>query len=282
MFCGGVVAQVAVPTEKPEQAVYVQLAPYISAKPVDLSVMSSVPRGRSTVLGGELLNIDAVRDELTLKVFQQRPMKILFDERTQVYRDGERIALHDLAPAYHASVETVLDGTKVFALSIHILTQPPEGESQGSVLSYNPGKNLLIINDPLSSAATTLTVPLHTLILHEGQSSVFSGPSGVPDLVKGSLISVKFKSNEEGRGVATQIAVLATPGSDFTFSGILSALDLHSGFMTLVDYRDEKSYDIFFDATHLQAAGNLRERDHVRVTAAYNGVRYVAIAVTLE
>ena len=36
-------------------------------------------------------------------------MKILFDERTQVYRDGVRIPLRDLRPEDHASVQTILE-----------------------------------------------------------------------------------------------------------------------------------------------------------------------------
>jgi hypothetical protein len=101
---------------------------------------SAAPAARkSTVIGGAIQNIDPVRDQFTLKVFGGKPMKILFDERTQVYRDGKKTPLRELRPDDHASVETVLDGTKVFALSVHMLSQLPEGERQGQVIDYNAG-----------------------------------------------------------------------------------------------------------------------------------------------
>ena len=84
-------------------------------------------------------SVDPVTDPLTLKVFGGKRMKILFDERTQVYRDGAKTSLRDLHANDRASVETMLDGTTVFARSIHMLSQAPEGECQGQVLNYDPG-----------------------------------------------------------------------------------------------------------------------------------------------
>ena len=83
--------------------------------------------------------VDPVRDQLILSVYGTKPMKILYDERTQVYRDGVKTSLSDLRAKDHASVQTVLDGTKIFAVSIHMLSQAPQGECQGQVLSYDAG-----------------------------------------------------------------------------------------------------------------------------------------------
>ena len=104
---------------------------------VNLTSLPAVPKGKSTILGGEIRSVDPVRDQLTLRVFGQRPVKVLFDERTQVYRDGKRISLLNLGPVGHASVQTVLDGTNVYALSIHMLSHLPEGEYQGHVLGFD-------------------------------------------------------------------------------------------------------------------------------------------------
>ena len=51
-----------------------------------------------------------------------------------------RSPLRDLRPGDHVSVETVLDGTTVFARSIHMLSGSPEGECQGQVMSYDPAR----------------------------------------------------------------------------------------------------------------------------------------------
>src|SRR5579863_3285059 len=73
------------------------------------------PRGNSTVIGGAIRGVDLVRDQFTLNVFGGRTMKVLFDQRTQVYRDGAKTAPRDLRIGEHVSVETMLDGTAVFA-----------------------------------------------------------------------------------------------------------------------------------------------------------------------
>jgi hypothetical protein len=223
-----------------------------------------------------------VRDELTLKVFGQRPVKILFDERTQVYRDGKKISLRDLGSADHASIQTVLDGTNVYALSIHMLSRSPEGEYQSRVLNYNPETRELTVSSVLFREPIKLLVPVNTPVARVGQAAFSSAHSGSSDLVRGALISVKFESNSKGRGVASQIAVLATPGSVFVFNGNLSVLDMHSGILTLVDPRDETSYQISFDSAHLPTSRNLHLGDNVMVTADFDGTRYVASAITVN
>jgi hypothetical protein len=250
--------------------------------PADSSALPSAPNGKSTVLGGEIRKVDPVRDELILGVFGQRPVKILFDARTQFYLDGKEIPLGKLRPTHHASVQTVLNGTDIYALSIHTLSQLPEGEYQGQVISYNSVTRELIVSAALSRPPFTLLVAPDTRIAREGPGLLSFALTGASDLVKGTLISIEFTSDRKGRGVASQIAILATPGSEFAFSGSLSALDLHSGLMVLVDPRDNKSYQIYFDSTQLPASQNLHEGDNVSVTAKYDGTRYVASALTVD
>jgi hypothetical protein len=207
-------------------------------------------------------------------------VKILFDERTQVYCDGKKIPLRDLVPSDHASVQTVLDGTNVYALSVHVMSQSPEGEYQGRVLNYNPDTGELTVASVLLHEPIKLLVPVNTPITRLGQPTFASLHSGASDLVTGALISVKFESNKKGQGVAREVTVLATPGSAFEFSGNLSSLDMHSGMLVVVDPADDKSYEIFFDSANLPESRNLHEGDHVRVTASFDGTRYVASALT--
>jgi hypothetical protein len=250
------------------------------------STLPPIPKGKSTVMGGEIHDVDPVRDQFTLKVFGGGAVKILYDERTQVYRDGIKTPLRDLRSQDHASVETVLDGTNVFALSIHMLSQSPAGEAQGQVLSYNSGTGELAVSDALSRDPIKLLVPAGTPIVRQGQdafSDANRGPSDlVSDLVRGTLISVEFKSNNEGRGVASHIAILATPGSAFVFSGNITFLDLHSGLLALVDPRDNKSYQISFDTARYPVSRDLHEGEHITVTANFDGARYVASAITVN
>jgi hypothetical protein len=249
---------------------------------VDLPVLPPLPQGKSTIVGGEIQSVDPVRDVLTLKVFGKQKMKIQFDERTKVFRDGEETPLHELGPANHASVETVLDGTGVYAISVHLLSDAPEGEFQGRVLSYNSGTRELIINSGLSREPFTLLVPGDTPVVRVRQASLSTLTSGASDLVKGALISVKFESDSKGRGVVSQIAILATPGSAFVFSGNLTALDVHSGTLVLIDPQNNKSYQIFFDSAHIPTSHDLHLGDHVVATTTFDGARYVANAITIN
>ena len=245
----------------------------------DLPGLPPLPRGKSTIIGGEIRRVDPVRDELTLKAFGQRPMKILFDERTQVYRDGNRISLRDLGPSNHASVQTLLDGTTIYALSIHILSQSPEGEYQGRVLNYNSDTHELTVSSVLSRDPIKLLVPASTPVARVGQPAFTSTHPGSSDLVRGALILINFESDGKGRGVASKIAVLAIPGSSFTFTGDISTLDLHSGILVLVDPTDEHEYQISFDSARLQVSKNLHIGDHIMVAASFDGTRYVASAI---
>jgi len=256
-----------------------QAALVSESKDRDLPALPAAPGGKSTILGGEIRNIDHVRDQFTLKAFGQRPMKILFDERTQIYMDGKKIPLHDLHAASHASVQTVLDKTNVFAVSIHMLSQVPEGEYQGRVLNFNPNTNQLTVSAALSVQSIKLVVPVNTPILHEGQTGVSTAPPGSTDLVNGAMVSIKFKSDKLGGGVASEITILATPGSEFVFRGNLTSLDMHSGYLVLVDPRDGKDYQVFFDSARIPISLTLHIGDFVNVKTSFDGNRYVASAI---
>lgn len=246
----------------------------------DLSVLPSMPGGRSTILGGAIRNVDPVLDQFTLRVFGQRPVKIFFDERTQVFRNGSRIPLRELHAEEHASVQTVLDRGSIFAITIHMLSETPEGECQGRVLTYNPESHELTVGSSLTRVPIKLVIDEGTPIVREGQSAFKSAAGGPSDLVNGALVVVKFEADAKGRAVARHVTVLARPGSDFVFSGKVSSLDMHSGLLVLEDPRDQRTYQISFDPARTPAVGNLHMGDQVRVIASFEGARYTATEIT--
>jgi hypothetical protein len=225
--------------------------------------------------------VDRVRDQFTLNVFGGRTLKVLFDERTQVYRDGARSALRDLRTGDHVSVETVLDGTTVFARSIHLLSAVPEGECQGQVLNYNPGDRELTVRDALSRQPVKLQVPAGTAIVRQGQAASAS-LDGFSSLARGALISVKFQSDNKGHGVASKIVILAVPGAAFVFVGNVTFLDLRSGLLVLVDPRDDKRYEVSFDSARFPMSHELHEGADLTVTADFDGARYVASKIAIN
>ena len=246
------------------------------------AALPPAPKGRSTVLGGVIHDVDPVRDQFTLKIFGGQRVKVLYDERTQVFRNGTKISLLDLQPNEHASVETTLDGTTIFALRIHMLTQLPEGESRARVLSFNPQTGDLTINVALSEQPIKLRVPPGTPVVHVGQDAVSTDQRGAADLTAGSVVDVKFTGGKGGRSVATHIDILATPGSSFVFSGKVSSLDLHSGRFEVVDPRDSRSYAVVFEPARFPVASQLHNGSDVKVTTSFDGTRYVANQIVLE
>ncbi|HTF63294.1 MAG TPA: hypothetical protein VK638_11350 [Edaphobacter sp.] len=241
----------------------------------------ALPQGKSTVIGGTISIVDPVTDELTLQVFGGRRMKILFDERTEVYRDGAKTSLRDLHANDRASVETMLDGTDVFARSIHMLSRSPEGEYQGQVLSYDPGRSILTLSESLTRGSVQLRVPAGTTIVREGQTASASGQAGLSDLVKGTLIAARFQS-DKGQGVASRIAILAIPGETLSFSGNVSFLNLGSNQFVVANAGNDQSYKISFDPASFPETRNLREGTSVKVTAEFDGSRYVARTITIQ
>jgi hypothetical protein len=115
-----------------------------------------------------------------------------------------------------------------------------------------------------------------------GQGELSASHQGSSDLVKGTLISLTFQPSKKGQGIASRIEILATPGAAFVFGGSLSSLDMHTGLLTVVDPRDEKSYQIAFDPSRFPTSQTLHEGDNVRVAATFDGSRYVAYSIALN
>ncbi len=276
------IAYYAFADDKPQQSGVMPPSPVTEGVSTGLPALPLVPPGKATVMGGEIHNVDPVRDQFTLEVPGGRPIKLLFDARTQLYRDGVKIAPGNLHSGDRASVETVLDGTNVFALSIHMLSHPPEGECQGQVMSYDPRSRELMVSSALSHEPIKLLVPPGTPTIRQGQATSSSTPPSSADFVAGTLLSVKFESDNQGRGVASQIAILAIPGSSFVFSGNIASLDLHTGLLVLDDPSGDKSYQLSFDPARIPLSQNLHLGEHVTVTASFNGARYVAGAIAVD
>lgn len=283
LILGGVLAAQSLTTvASAEQSPEPQLAMEAVKASMTFPAIPAAPQGKSTIMGGEIQKLDPVRDQFLLKAFGQRPITILFDERTQLYLDGKKIPLRDLRSDSVASIQTVLDGTNVFAIGIHLLSRAPEGEYEGQVLRYDAGTRELTVSAASSHDPVKLVVPMNTPITRVGQVDLSSPQPGLSDLVRGTLISLTFEPNNKGQGIANRIEVLASPGSAFVFGGSLSSLDMHTGLMTLIDPRDERAYRIVFDPSKFPTSQSWHEGDNVRVTATFDGTRYVANSIALN
>lgn len=251
-----------------------------ATSPAKLAAIPALPRGESTILGGAILGIDPVLDRFTLNVVGEKPMRILYDERTQVYLDGKKIPLRNLGPAEHASIQTVLDGTSVFAISVHILSQLQQGDYIGEVLSYNPETGDLNLVSSAGAQSVRVRVAPDTRFARKGQGSFASVAASAADLQRGSLVNIQFEPDGKGRATAGEITFLATPGAQFVFSGSIIALDTRAGTMVLLDPLNNETYPIAFAPGSISGLQDIRSGQRVRIKAQYDGTRYLAQDVT--
>lgn len=252
-----------------------------SAAPMKESALAeSLPPAKLdklTLLGGTIDSVNQVRDELLIKTFGGGHIKVLFDERTRIYLDRMTIGhQRDLRHGQRIHLDAVLEGTRVFAQNIYVLGQPPTIESKGQVESYQASSAELIMRD--FSLQTTVRVHLlpGTVVRHNDR---FISPI---DIQPGSLISVAFQPEGNGRVNASMILVAAQVGETFTFAGRVAHLDMRSQLVVLETLSDHNTYEIYFDSARVPGADLLREGVDAVIAAKFDGTRYVASTLSIN
>ncbi len=233
-----------------------------------------VPRRDATLIGGTIGHLDRVRDHLTVNVFGGGRATVLFDPRTKVYRGLKEVTIADLREGERVYLDTILDGATVFARAIRLSGASALGESQGVVLKYRQDRGELTLRDGISPEPVRIRI---------NGSTKFQQNRGTvsPDtLAPGSLISVAFSSDGNGRDLAREISILALPGARFTFSGQILHIDLRTGLLVLNSETDHKTYEIYMDRSR-PPDENLRPGAKVTVISTFENSRYVAREVTI-
>jgi hypothetical protein len=238
--------------------------------------MPRVPTAKTTLIGGTVQRLNRVQDQLTIQTFGGGRMKISFDPRTHIYHDGAQALASDLHQGDRVYVDTVLDGNTVFARSVRIKSTASAGENQGIVVSYRSDRGELLLRDALSPEPLKIHLTPQTL-LKKGDHSVSAA-----ELVPGTLVSVKFGSQSRGPDVAQEIVVLAVPGTNFTFAGRVTGLDLRLGLLVLTASTDRKSYEIYFNPSMSAVDDKLHPGADVTAVANFDGTHYVARSLTIN
>jgi hypothetical protein len=232
----------------------------------DLPVL---PPKKASLIGGTVQKVDRVRDELTLRIFGGGKMKIFYDPRTHILRGDSQGSASDLRLGDRIYVDTVLDGSSVFARNIRLAATAAAGKSQGVVVSYRPDREELVVRDQLSPEPVKLHLDSRTEIIQDGHAA------SAGELVPGTLVNVEFASQKDSRN-AEQVSILAVPGTSFTFSGRVTSLDLHVGLLVLDSRSDHKTYEIYLDPSSVQVNDRLQLGADVTAVANFDGTRYVA------
>lgn len=233
-----------------------------------LPELPPIPKANATLVGGTVDKIDHVRDKITVRIFGGGKESFLFDPRTRVYRGGQAATIADLHEGERIYLDTILDGNDVFARSIRLSGPRATGTSQGVVLNFRSDRGELTVRDGLSPNPVEIRVTSSTKVV-QGDRAV-----SINKLVPGSLISARFSSAQDARNTATDIAILAQPGTEYTFSGQVVHIDLRTGLLVLNSAIDHKTYEVYLPTT-ITPDENLQPGTTVTAVTAFNGERYV-------
>ncbi|MGA9528742.1 MAG: DUF5666 domain-containing protein [Terriglobales bacterium] len=233
------------------------------------------PAGRTTVVGGILGSLDQVRDRLTLKIFGGGHLTVLFDERTQLFRDGKAKSLDELKNGDRVYIDTTLDGDSVFARNIRISSAPQTGQGDGQVIAFDPRNGDLLLRETLVPVPVKMRLTSDAIVLRENQAV------DVSRLSPGTLVSIVFEPGKNGEASVRKISIVASPGAICGFSGRVEYIDLHTGLVAVVDPRNNKSYDIHFEPGSAMIR-ELHEGTNISVQASFDGTRYEARTLTLH
>jgi len=234
-----------------------------------------VPSVKATLVGGTVEKLDRVRDEITVSLFGGGREKILFDPRTRIYKGNLEGLSTDLHEGQRIYLDTILDGSTIFARSIRLRTTSNLAEGRGVVLRYRSDRGELVMRDAISPDSVRIRTDASTKLTQGGRVVQWSS------LTPGCLIAVEFSSNGKNHDMAREISILAQPGVDYTFTGQVVHLDLRTGLLVLNSLTDRKMYEIYLSPSSVPSE-DLQIGALVSVTAQLENSRYVARNVTMQ
>ena len=231
-----------------------------------------LPKGQVTLIGGVITHLDEVTNRMVVEPFgSKQKLHVAFDTRTHFYRDMKPISYREIRSGQRIYLDTMLNGTRVFAKTIWIQSSVDSGLGRGQIVDYDPERRILSIRDEISSQPLKMQLTPSTVIQENGS------PAGTEALVRGALVAVNFGAQRELR----QVNLLARPGSTFTFAGRVSYLDLSQKIIALDNRADSKKYDISVAAIAPSLIRQLHEGSEINVSTVFDGERYDARSIDL-
>jgi len=173
-------------------------------------------------------------------------------------------------------VDSQLDGPKIFARSVRVVTELTPADADGQLLGYDQRNGVISMRDRLSAQSISFSVNGGTKILKENDQ-----PGSAADLQRGALVSVEFSPDRSNRGVAQKIRVLAVPGEMFRFAGSITHLDVKASTMAIENVSDGRNYEIAFERADVTGRDDLAVGAEVNVVAAFQGDNYLARQITV-
>jgi hypothetical protein len=231
-----------------------------------------LPHNTVTLIGGTVVSLDEIMNRMTLQPFgTKRKMDVRFDTRTHFYENGKPITEKEVKQGQRIYLDSMLNGTKVFAKTIWIQTAMDSGIGQGQIIDFDSRQQILTVRDELSSQPLKLHLTSATVINKGDQ------PGSTSDLTSNVLVALTFGPQRQ----VQQVTILATPGTSFTFAGRVTFIDMSQKLIALDNRSDGKKYDVYVNAIPESILRQVREGSDVSVSAVFDGNQYAARSVEL-
>lgn len=229
--------------------------------------LPELPNNKVTLIGGTVQSLDEIMNKMVVVPFgSKQKIEVAFDTRTHFFQDGKPISYRTIREGQRVYLDTMLNGSIVFAKKIWIQSTADSGFGRGQVVGYDQEHQTLTVRDELSSQPIKMQL-LQSTVVKKGQET-----GAVADLVPGTLVSMSFGPQRELR----EINLLARPGTAFVFEGRISYLDMSRKLIAIDNRSDDKKYDISVGAIAPSILHQLREGAEVSVSAVFDGSQYAA------
>jgi hypothetical protein len=250
----------------------VKTFPENKVEAVDPRIASQpLPRKKLTLIGGTVKEIDPIRNRMTVDIYGGKQMKLIFDDRTQVTRNGAEANPLIIRKGDRVYLDTQLaSGNKIFAKQIQIVTKFEAADLNGQIVNFDPKTRTIELRDQLSAAPFRFSVDQDAAITANGGKA-----ATLADLQPGALVMAHFNNGQGGRGSIRDINIIAAPGAEFTLYGRVNHLDLRSGVLAVQNKADDKAYEVKFSPAQFKV-DDLAMGSEVAITARFNGQDYVA------
>jgi hypothetical protein len=242
----------------------------------DLLSPKPLPGSKLSLVGGTVKSIDQIRDHMTLKIYGSGTMKVKFDQRTHFFRDGRETTQLAVKKGDRVYLDTQLNQGAVFAKNVHIGSTINPADASGQIVSFDSRSGDMLVRDELSGSPVKFRLAQSAAIKNGSTTGSRS------DLRPGALVAVKFSPTSQGRGLADEVAIIAEPGTSFTYFGRVTHLDLRSGLLALENQADGKIYDLHFERSTIHLPTDLSVGSQVTVMATFTGRTYDARSIEVN
>jgi len=272
VLAGCVQGQTVAPASSPAMPTAVPLLPLLTAndggpqRSVAVADTSSepIPGHKVGLVRGVVKRLDPIHDQLLIHTFGGGDLRIAFDGRTQLVSENMGTRLTSIPAGSVVSIDTVIDGGKLFARAVR--TGPSNAaELSGQIVGYNAAKSLLTLRDPINPDGVSLRITSSTTVVNQGQ------PASPQALSPGMLVRVWFSP---AQNAANKVEILAERGNSFTFEGRIIAVDLRSHVLSLSNDTDQSVRELAIGSLDANSLALLREGTDVNIQAEFDGERY--------